>query len=64
MKVEMTGHKVTPSMINKLGASNSQAMRASCCRKVGRRLIKFISMIEKMSGFAFSRKPTHDLRYA
>jgi hypothetical protein len=52
MNVEMTGHKVTPSMINKLGASSSQAMRASCCRKVGRLLVKFVVMIEKMSGFA------------
>ena len=57
----MTGHKVTPSMTNKLGVSNNQAVRVSCCCKVSRLLIEFIAMTEKMSGFAFSHKSTHDL---
>jgi hypothetical protein len=48
-------------MINKLGASNSQAVRASCCFKVSRLLVEVIAIMEKMSGFAFPRKPTHQL---
>ena len=59
--METTGHKVTPSMTNKLGASNSQAVRASCCFKVALLLGEVIAIIEKMSGFALLRKSTHDL---
>ena len=42
----MTGQKVTPSIINKLGASNSQAVRASCCRRVSCLLSEVDAIIE------------------
>ena len=59
--METTGQSVTPSMINRLGASNSQAARASCCFKVSRPFVEVIAIIEKMSGFALLHKSTHDL---
>lgn len=49
-------------MISKLGASNNQAVRASCCCKVGRLLIEFIAIIiENMSGSVSLHRSTHSL---
>ena len=57
----MTGQNVTPNIMTRLGASNSQAVRMSCCCKVSRLLIVFIAIIENMSGFARKCKSTHYL---
>src|SRR5512145_652468 len=57
----MMGHNVTPSMTNRLGAINSQAVRASCSRSVDRLLMEFIAIVKNQSGFALLRKSTHFL---